>query len=414
MLWMKRWLTALFLVQVATGQVDLWDLPPLRYSDSPATDALSVVASKLESGELKLKGKTSREKLEFVLEQLEVPESSQVLVFSKTSKQIGKINPRNPRALYFSCDTYVGYVPGGAIEVIIEDPVLGPVFYLIDPYRRSGFEVMRDTSDCFSCHGTTRTENAPGMLIRSVFPDETGHSLLELGTTTVTHATPIELRWGGYYVSGESALPHLGNRTFEVDGSTEPEHQAVDDLSVFFDTAKYLRKTSDVVALVVLEHQCKMHNLLTAASLRYRRAKFLSEVIKPDADPDEGQAGRIADRMAKGIVDELLFKDEADLGEGLEGDEEFQHEFEAAYPRTAGGDSLADFKLYRRIFKNRCSYMVYSKAFSGLPPRVKSAVMKRLELALSAEDHEVAPHLKGSEKERIREILKETLPEWQG
>ncbi|MEP4076951.1 hypothetical protein [Haloferula sp.] len=410
---MKAWLIVLLTAQLALGRVDLWDLPPLRYSDTPATDPLAAMAAKLQSGEVEVEGDTPLEKLEFVLGKLEVPESSQILVFSKTSKQIGKITPKNPRSLYFSENAYVGYVPGGDIEVIIEDPVLGPVFYMIDTMHRSGFEVMRDTNDCFSCHGTNRTEGVPGLFIRSVFPDERGHPLLQLGTTTVTHSTPIELRWGGYYVTGESALPHLGNRTYVDEDSTKPEFQSLKELSGLIDTNKYLRKTSDVVALVVIEHQCKMHNLITAASHRYRRAHFLSTVINPDENPDDGQAGQIADRMAEEVVDELLFKDEADLGEGLEGDEAFQREFGMAYPRTKAGDSLADFKLYQRIFKNRCSYMVYSEAFRAMPPRVKSAVVKRLRRALSDDDEEIAPHIKRSERERIRAILEETLPEWQ-
>ncbi|MFC7336688.1 hypothetical protein ACFQY0_05835 [Haloferula chungangensis] len=409
---MKPWWTILLAAQLAAGQVDVWDLPPIRYSDTPAGDPLATLAAKLENGEIALEGETPLEKLKFVLETLGVPESSQILVFSKTSKQIGKITPSNPRSLYFSDDTYVGYVPGGEIEVIAEDPVLGPIFYLIDLDHASGFEVMRDTNDCMSCHGTTRTENVPGLVVRSVFPDESGHSLLHLGTTAVTHSTPIELRWGGYYVTGNSAFPHLGNRTYVDEASTKPEHQSLVDLSDRIDPRKYLRKTSDVVALVVIEHQCRMHNLLTAASMRYRRAQFLGRVIDPEGNPDDGQAGRIADQMAERVVDELLFKDEADLGDGLEGDGAFQRDFEAAYPRTKSGDSLADFKLYRRIFKNPCSYMIYSKPFRALPARVKKAVLARLRLALSDEDREVAPHLKVSEKERIREILDETLPEW--
>ncbi|MGB6220238.1 hypothetical protein [Haloferula sp.] len=410
---MKGWLMILLTTQLAVGRVDLWDMPPLSYSDTPATDALATIAGKLERGEMKLEGGTALEKLAFVLRELKVPESSQILVFSKTSKQIGKITPRNPRSLYFSENTYVGYVPGGEIEVIAQDPVLGPVFYLIDLTDETGFEVMRDTSDCLSCHGTTRTENVPGLLIRSVFPDESGHTLLHLGTTTVTHSTPIEERWGGYFVTGESALPHLGNRVYTDEDSTMPMDQAFGDLSAVIDTRKYLRGTSDVVALVVIEHQCKMHNLMTAASMRYRRAYFLSRVIDPESNPDEGQAGRIADRMSESIVDELLFKDEADLGDGLEGDASFQRHFESAYPRSKSGDSLADFKLYRRIFKNRCSYMVYSEAFRAMPPRVRRAVLERLRSALSGDEEEIAPHLGNSEKERIREILEDTLPEWQ-
>ena len=39
-------------------------------------------------------------------------QSSQVLVYSKTSLQTGAISAATPRALYFDTDTYVGYVQG--------------------------------------------------------------------------------------------------------------------------------------------------------------------------------------------------------------------------------------------------------------------------------------------------------------
>lgn len=393
-------------------RVDVWDLPPLRYSDTPATDRISVIAAKLEAGEIPLPGKRPLEKLRFVLEALQVPESSQVLVFSKTSKQITKINPQNPRSLYFSEEAYVGYVPGGAIEVIVHDAVLGPVFYLIELNGPRGLVIERDSSDCLSCHGNARTEGVPGMVVRSVFPDASGHALLSLGSETVTHETPIEDRWGGYYVTGSSFHPHLGNRIFEEAGPTDPVKQDLDDLRGRIDVRKYPRPTSDVVALVVLEHQCRVHNLLTAAGVNYRRARFLTQAVDPQADPDAGQAGRIADAAAEKLVDAILFRNEADLGEGLEGDRQFQDDYLAQFPKSESGESLADFRLYRRIFKTRCSCMVYSSAFEHLPPRVMEAVIGRLKEALSDDDHEIAPHLKSSEKRRIREILSDTLPAW--
>lgn len=393
-------------------QVDVWDLPPLRYSDTASTDRISHLAQQLEAGQVHVEGESPLDKLRFVLRLLEVPESSQVLVFSKTSKQIGKITPLNPRCLFFSPDAYVGYVPGGAIEIIVQDPILGPVFYLIGLEASRGLSIQRDTSDCFSCHGNARTEGVPGLVVRSVFPDASGHPLLSLGTVTVTHETPIPERWGGYYVTGTSSQPHLGNRVFEEEGPVEPMKQELTGLGDRIDVHKYLRPTSDVVALVVLEHQCRVHNLMTAASVGYRRAHFLAKAVNPDADPDVGQAGRVADGAAEKLVDALLFRNEADLGEGLEGDEGFQRDYLAQFPKSSSGDSLADFKLYRRIFKNRCSCMVYSHAFEHLPDRVKGSTIARLKTALSDDDREIAPHLKASEKERIRGILEETLPAW--
>ena len=77
------------------------------------------------------------------------------------------------------------------------------------------------------------------------------------------------------------------------------------------------------------------------------------------------------------------------------------------------GESLADFQLYDRIFKNRCSYMVYSQAFRDLPPRVKSAVITRMKAVLAGDDPAIG-WLKESERKRISAILTETLPDWQG
>jgi hypothetical protein len=262
-----------------------------------------------------------------------------------------------------------------------------------------------------SCHGTARTENVPGMQVRSVFPNADGHPLLAMGTSHVTHETPLAERWGGYYVTGRSSLPHLGNRTYEEGGADDPRPSDLADLSGWIDVAKYPRPTSDIVALMVLEHQCRMHNLLTAAALQYRRTHFLSRALDPDADPDAGSAGRVADGMAERIVACLLFKDEADPGDGIEGGEDFQKAFTARFPRTKSGDSLADFKLYGRIFKNRCSYMIYSRSFRDLPPRVKRAVLAKLKAALAGEEP-AFDWLKESERIRIEAILAETLPGW--
>jgi hypothetical protein len=407
----RHWIFLLALVQSAPGEADFWDLPPIRYSDSKASDSLTKLAADLASGAKRVEGATGLERLKFVLKELQVPEESQMLVFSKTSHQNSLIHPKNPRALYFSEEAYVGYVPGGAIEAVVIDPVLGPVFYLIESGGPLGLKIERDLSNCMSCHGTARTENVPGLQVRSVYPNADGHPLLAMGTSHVTHETPVAERWGGYYVTGRSSLPHLGNRTYEEGGADDARPSDLVDLKGRIDVAKYPRATSDIVALMVLEHQCRMHNLLTAAALQYRRTHFLGKALDPDADPDSGSAGRVADGMAERIVACLLFKDEADPGDGIEGGEDFQKAFTARFPRTKDGESLADFQLYDRIFKNRCSYMIYSKSFSDLPPRVKRAVMEKLQAALTGREP-AFDWLKASERKRIEAILAETLPDW--
>lgn len=395
----------------AMGAEDFWDLAPIRYSDTAPTNAVSSLAADLAAGEIKVEGETGLERLRFVLKTLHVPEDSQVLVFSKTSHQNALIGPDNPRALYFSENAYVGYVPGGKIEVIIQDPLLGPVFYLIGAGPEGGLEIERDLSTCISCHGTSATENVPGMQVRSVFPDQDGNPMLAMGTSQVDHESPLARRWGGYYVTGRGAMAHLGNRVYQEGGSVEPMPSALTDLRGTIDVTKYPCPTSDIVALMVLEHQCQMHNLLTSASMQYRRAYYLGGAMNVDADPNDGSAGRVADGAADQIVDCLFFKNEADPGENIEGGEAFQVSFAARFPKTSEGRSLADFQLYQRLFKHRCSFMVYSNAFRDLPPRVKQAVIAKMHEALAGDNPRV-DWLKTSERLKIGEILTATLSGW--
>lgn len=392
------------------GAVDFWEMEPIRYSDTEPTDTIAKLAADLAAGEREIEGGTSLEKLKFVLGVLDVPMESQMLVFSQTSQQNSIIRPKNPRALYFNENSYVGYVPGGDIEIITHDPILGMVFYLIDLSQPDQARMIsRDSNVCLACHGTGKTESVPGVLVRSVHPDENGHLILKLGMDHIDARSPIPIRWGGYYVTGSSSLPHLGNRVYlETDERgmerEKIEHRTLDGV---IDVSKYLRNTSDVGALMVLEHQCRLHNLLVAASMEYRRMHWFSKSLEPGADPDDGRAGRSADEKAMEIVDALLFKDEAEMGDGgVDGDPLFQEVFSARFPKGDEG-SLVDFQLSSRMFKNRCSYMVYSRAFEVLPPRVKSAVFKRLKAVL--EEGIDFPEIQEKERHRITAILRRTV-----
>ncbi|MFT6498136.1 MAG: hypothetical protein ACJAT6_000262, partial [Akkermansiaceae bacterium] len=115
------------------GAQDFFELPPIKYSETASEDAVAQMAKEIESGDWVVPPSDGKSFLKAVLKKLDIPEESQVLVFSKTSLQNSLINQRNPRALYFSMDAYVGWMPGGKVEVIIQDKTLGPVFYTIDP-----------------------------------------------------------------------------------------------------------------------------------------------------------------------------------------------------------------------------------------------------------------------------------------
>jgi hypothetical protein len=408
-----------FVPQLACAATDPWEMPPMRYSETAASDVLAKMAADSADGEIHVEGKTPLEKLRFVLRLLDVPEESQILVFSKTSKQNPLISPDNPRCLFFNENSYIGYVPGGDIEVITHDPRLGVVFYMI----RAGsapdrMRVARQGSQCLSCHGSARTESVPGVLVRSVFPDESGQPLFSLGSFLIDHTSPMQERWGGYYVTGRSSLPHLGNRTFvETPQRVLPETAVqLDSVDGRIDTSRYLRATSDIVALMVLEHQCRVHNTLVAAGMNHRRMHWLQKSINPEADPDDGDVGRIADEAAARIADLLLFENEAPLGEdGIVGDTAFQDAFVKRFPQTTDGRSLAEFQLYSHLFKHRCSYMIYSEAFRSLPDRIRKSVIARLHHILTSKPAP-GPHsdLGASSRKRIAAILSETLPGWPG
>jgi hypothetical protein len=399
---------------VEAGQ-EFFELPPIRYSQTASQDAVAKMAAEIESGDWVVGNVDGKTFLKAVLNKLKVPKESQVLVFSKTSLQNSLINQRNPRSIYFSMDAYVGWVPGGKVEVIIEDEKLGPVFYTIDPpFGDRPAKVVRATDSCLQCHATSRTSGVPGMFIRSVVPDQNSHPILSAGTSLVTDSTPLKERWGGWYVSGTSDHPHLGNRWIPesaLDGvEMKPEVSSHEDLSSLIDTGKYLQPTSDIVALMVLEHQCRTHNLMTKAKMGYQRALYFQKSYSEgeDLNSQEGMSWKTADSSAKEIVDAFLFADEVDPGgDGVEGSEKFAEAFKRGGVKTAKGKSLRDFRLYGRIFKNRCSYMIHSQAFKGLPELVRERVFHHLREELGKE---AGNHLSSREKKTLRAILEETVP----
>lgn len=401
--------------QLAWGQRDFFELAPIKYSDSQASDAMALLAADWATGRKPRPKGEPLKVLRALLKQLEIPVASQVLVYSRTSQQNNRIRYHNPRAIYYSDNTYVGYVPGGSIEVAATDPKLGPVFYFLDKAKigESGF-ATRDNS-CLQCHGTSRTDLVPGLMVRSVFPDENGHPILAAGTYLTTDASPLKERWGGWFVTGSHGnFRHMGNTIASQlqDGGAEFDYEAGanwETLKGKIDTSKYLRPKSDIVSLMVLEHQCKTQNILTKASMEYRRLVYLQKAIDPEVDvtKPEGMSARSARDSAQEIVKALLFCDEFDLGDGLEGDAAFVEAFEKMGPKTEDG-SLRQLRLYGRMFKNRCSYLIYSTAFEALPPIVRAQTLEELWRALQSEDKEFA-HLGSGERKRIVSIVRETV-----
>jgi hypothetical protein len=116
------------------------------------------------------------------------------------------------------------------------------------------------------------------------------------------------------------------------------------------------------------------------------------------------------DDQAEQVTRYLLFADEPALPGPVGGDAEFKQDFLKSRRAASSGGSLKDFDLRTRLFKHRCSYMIYSSVFSGLPAEMKHRVFRRLADALNVSKPDTAyAFLPETEKSAIRTILRETL-----
>ncbi len=400
---------------------DDFEQAPLRYSASPPDNPVSRLQAKLDAGEATLAWDDRTGWLPSVLEELRVPRSSQTLVFSKTSLQQTRIGPRNPRALYFNDDVYIGYVRSGeVVEVSVADPLLGTVFYAMDQVPGEHPRFVRRTEDCLLCHGGSQTRGVPGHVIRSVYPSASGQPIFSAGSHRVDHSTPLADRWGGWYVTGRHGEQrHLGNVTYKSRPASaeeaDPAGLNVVDLADRFGASGYLTPHSDLVALSVLAHQAATHNTITRASFDVRSALHREAALNRDlgqpADYRWPSTNTVLDGAAASLVEGFLFCDEAPLSGPIEGTTPFAAEFQAEGPRDARGRSLRDFDLSRRLFRHPCSFLVYSESFDALPEELRGRFWKRMDEALSSPDPGPRfKHLSADDRLAIRDILAATKP----
>jgi hypothetical protein len=346
-----------------------------------------------------------------VLKQLSINTDSQVLVFSRTSIQAERISPRTPRAIYFNDEASVGYVQNGEVlEMTSLDPKQGVILYSMEAARSQRPELAR-RDDCLRCHQGPVTLAVPGLLVSSVHP-ASGRPGEEHGNAFMTdHRTPFNERWGGWYVTGTHGEQyHLGNNP----NLSDPIHpgpglrtgtQNVTDLSDRFDTSRYLAPTSDLVALLVLEHQTRMTNLMIRIGWDTRVAEH------------DGKLAEQRDQLNTEI-DELtaymLFGDEDQLKEPVAGVSTFSKTFPQRGPRDKQGRSLRDFDLKKRLFRYPLSYMIYSAAFDGMPQMVRGRVYQRLYDILTGKDASKSvgglslENLSAEDRRAILEILRDT------
>jgi len=391
------WVTAVVSAQLANSIIEP-SHPAIR-DPGESNDRVAQLNRKLQSGEIHLKFEERTGYLRSLLAALDIPIDSQVALFSGTSLQARIINARNPRTIFFNDSTAVGWMAGGLIEVASLDPRQGATFYLLPQQTTPPPRQLARDTRCLACHYSTATLGVPGFLVRSIPSAPSGTIMPWLGNYTTDHRSPLDERWGGWYVTGRGGR-HLGNAPIEdrtlQDVRVDESNLNVATLENRFDTRSYLSPHSDIVALLVFDHQMRMMNLLT-------RLGWEARILE-----DEGRTTAALNDAVTEAVDYMLFVDEAPL-DGIEGTSGFAERFSARGPRDSKGRSLRDFDLQRRLFRYPCSYMIYSEAFDALPAAARNAVAARLLQVLTGKDTSAKyKTLSGPDRLAILEILRET------
>ena len=372
--------------------------PAIAYATAPVSDPVAQLNERLKRGEVTLEKNEHSGYLPSVLSALGVSIDSQVLVFSKTSFQAPRINPTNPRAIFFNDSVSVGWVRGGPVmEFVAQDPKQGSIFYTLEQ-SAAGTPQFERNDTCVMCHVSDATHYVPGLFVGSVFPSVNGTTMYGPAYTT-DHRSPFEMRWGGWFVTGtHQATRHMGNAVAtdpsDLGAMITPESVHVTNLTGRFDLTGYPSPYSDIVALLVLEHQAQMLNLITRVGWESRVGT-------------DGQ--RTFNSAVEEFVDYLLFVDESPLPGPISGPTPFAKRFSESGPRDARGRSLRDLDLTNRLLKYPCSYLIYSEPFNALPGAAKDAVYQRMWEVLNGRATDARYSvLSADDRTAIIEILRDT------
>ncbi|MBV8905330.1 MAG: hypothetical protein JOZ22_17010 [Acidobacteriia bacterium] len=382
------------------------DHPAIQHATKAPDDPISHLQKRLDRGEAKLAYSDRFGYFPAILEYFGLHTDSQVMVFSKTSFQATKISPRAPRAIYFGDDVEVGFVQGGdVVEVAAFDPKQGYNFYTMDVQKADKPEFIRRDS-CLQCHQGLGTLGVPGILVTSVYPGADGMPAFRGANMITDHRSKFDQRWGGWYVTGTmGSQTHMGNAV----GHNPAQPQLLDmqgtqnllSLERKFDTSRYMAVTSDIVALMTLEHQTRMSNLITRVGWDTRMA---------EADGGLNDAARAKlDGEVEEMVKYMLFADERLLEEPVQGVSTFTKTFPQRGPRDSKGRSLRDFDLQKRLFRYPLSYMIYSAAFDAMPDYAREHVYQRLYDLLSGKDQSPTyTRLTAEDRQAVLEIVRDT------
>ena len=400
------------------------DYPAIGYSTVPPSERIAALQGRLDQGKDALEYNETNGYLASVLEALDIDPASQLLVFSRTSLNVAYIRPKTPRAIFFNDDAYVAWVPGsGMLEIATMDPMLGPIFFVLEQGEAARPRFDRQTVQCLRCHDsfTLTGDGVPRFILGSGYIDTGGNLVSHEGWILTSPETPLKFRWGGWYVTGQHGeQPHLGNIIVKDPATL----QMLDSLRIYnqqnldglIDTKFYPASYSDIVALLVIEHQVHVQNLITRVNYDVRSA-LAAEKVRDSID-NKGNERSVSEEMksfieeaTEPLVQAMLFAREAKLASPITGSTDFAAQFEARGPHDKKGRSLRQFDLHSRTFRYPLSYLIYSEAFDNLPELVRNRIYRRLADILGGEKAEPAvARLLAEERATMLDILRDTKP----
>jgi hypothetical protein len=377
-----------------------YEYPTIDYASTVLSGRVADFAAAVSAGAIKLprpapEGHLDKGALTALLRALDIDPASQTLVFSKTSLQVQNVAPETPRAIYFNDDTYIAFVQGSSsLEIASMDPLLGPVFHSLSLAADGAPQLDRQTGRCLRCHDSYSLSGGgvPRFILGSGYIGAMGEIVSHEAWILTRPATPIRSRWGGWYVTGTHGdQVHLGNIVVQdiadlqdLESLRVGNRSSLDGLVA---TDAYAAATSDIVALMVIQHQVQVQNVLTRT--RYDLLTALSkaapgaaarEALDQFADPE---AQSLLETHVEPLVEALLSANEVQLSAPIIGNSTFTEWFEARGPMDAAGRSLRELDLANRTFRFPVSYLIYSPAFTALPEPARHYVYARLNDELS-------------------------------
>jgi len=302
---------------------------------------------------------------------------------------------------------------------------LGPVFYTLNNQPESThFE--RENSRCLACHDTFSMlgGGVPRFLVMSSFVDANGQMVTNDTSIETTDSTPIAERWAGWYVTGHSGTQaHLGNIIFkpedvranEVVDLPRIQRTNLDTLQGLLDTQPYVTGTSDIVALLVFEHQVGVENLIVRANFKSRtlltrQGESVDTKTWAELSP---KMQRMLRPMMDSIVRALFFVNAAPVSDRITSSSGFDKWFQTRGPHDKSGRSLRQLDLKTRVFTYPLSYMVYSEGLNGLPDFARDYIYHRVHDVLTGADTSADfAHLTPEGRKAALEILTATQPEF--